>query len=154
MNDRNQLVRNIATAFGVLALLFGLMFVAEVGIGETTQIVLDPAEVDASTNTTFGGDVGFLERAAVTGLVITMIGPAGLGLYKTSRNDPQALKSIEKNSQWLVAAVGIIGFWAIVTSVIDGSYDWDANTSAMNAFNGFVAMATAIGILQFLGLKK
>ena len=52
MNDRSTLMKNVGIALGVLTLLFGLMFVAEVGIGETVQIVTDPDQVDAATNAT------------------------------------------------------------------------------------------------------
>lgn len=155
MNNRSTLMKNVATALSVLALIFGLMFVAEIGISDTADIIISGGEgVAVETNATFGGSVGFLDRAVVTGMTIGIIGPAGLGLYATSRKDPEALQTLEKHSGWLVAAVGVIGFWSVVTSVLQGDYDWNAHSNALNAFNGFVACATAVGIMQFLGLKK
>jgi hypothetical protein len=153
-SERGQVAANIGTAFALLALVFGLMFVAEVGIGETFQIITDPSEVNAQTNSTFSGGVSMLDRMAVTGLVITMIGPAGLGIYKASSSDPEAIRKLQKHSGWLIAAVGVIGFWSIIVSVWDNSYDWNTLTDAQNAFNGFLASATAVGILQFFNMKR
>jgi len=154
MNSRNTLFKNLAAVLTVLAVLGAGWTVLEIGIGESWEIVTSPDEVTAETNATFDGDVGFLDRVMVFAAFATLIGPAGLGIYVAGRNDPEAIKTLQAYLPWIIGVVGIVGFSDLVFDTIMGDRDWDAATSAQNAYALFVATASASGILNFLGLDR
>ena len=83
-------VKTIATT---LAVVFGLWMALSIGVGEAVQVVIDPADpanpLDANTTAVFGGQVDFVDRIAVLGVFITILGGAGLGLLQRSSNNPK-----------------------------------------------------------------
>lgn len=154
MNNRNTLFKNLAVVFATLAVVGAGWSVLEIGIQESWNIVTSPDEVNAETNATFDGSVGFLDRIMIIGAIATLIGPAGLGVYVAGKGDPEAVRKLQKFMPWIIGVVGIVGFSDLVFDTIMGDRDWDVATDSQNAYALFVATASATGILSFLGLDK
>lgn len=154
MSQKSALT-NLATIAVLATALTALLFVVNVGVGEIYQAVVNPADtanpLAPETMAAFGGDVGTLDRIVALGMVATIVGPAGLGLYSAGRNDPQMLRSAETWMPWLVGAIGLVSFWATSVDILTGNYDFTIGDSNENLFLVYVAFSMLVGILGFLG---
>lgn len=152
---RNDAFRNLATIAVLATALTALLFIVNIGVGEIYQTIVNPADVAnplaPETVAAYGGDVSVLDRVVTLGMVATLIGPAGLGLYSASRNDPQMIRSAEAWMPWLVGAIGLVAFWGTSVDILTGNYDFALGDSNENIFLVYVAFSMLIGILGFLG---
>ncbi len=161
MSDTMKTVRNISATVLVLSALF---FVLNVGIGTTYDVVFDPEQVDIDaaalaadpTNETamaandaleaFGGDIDFVERIGVLGMVLIALSPLGLGALKYRGN---GAKIIDQSIQYAVPIVALIAFVTMsdtVWEVIQGDRTWESFGDATNAWilGNTAALVTAV----------
>jgi hypothetical protein len=144
-------VKTIATT---LAVVFGLWMALSIGVGEAVQVVIDPADpanpLDANTTAVFGGQVDFVDRIAVLGVFITILGGAGLGLLQRSSNNPKFINDL---LVFYPVIIGLIAFTAFSTEVwelLSGDRDWAAYADGTNAYIGFLAASMVAGIVSLL----
>ena len=127
-----------------VALIFGL------GIGESFAVVTNPDNVEASTNTTFGGSVDIIDRVAVLGAWTTAL--VGLGAMTTTGN--RSLDIIVKTTPIWLAIVAITQFATDVQAVLQGDFDYSTADSNYGAFIVFLSMSTVAGVLSLIGNRK
>lgn len=129
----------------ILALVGSLMFVAELGIGNTWDIIMgDTESVDPATGKStvipevaavFGGAPDFVERATVFLMAATLA--TSIGLIGISRNNPDVVNTVLRYAPWLGLAIGLTTFSTEVMDIISGDFDFDA------ANDGYAAMVVA-----------
>lgn len=165
MSDLWKQVRNISATVLVLSAVF---FVLSIGIGTTYDVVFDPEQVDMDaaalaadpTNETamdaqealdaFGGQIDFVERIGVLGMVLIALSPLGLGAIKYRGN---GAKVIDQAVQYAVPIVALIAFVTMsdtVMEVINGDRVWENFGDATNAWILGNTAALVSGIAAFL----
>ena len=141
----------------VLAVLGSVMFVADVGVGQTYEVITaDDGNVTADTFTAFGQancgqvgancEVGFIDRVTTAAIALTIL--TGLGVLTVGRNNPAILNQVLRYYPLLGLAIGITEFGSEVMDMITSEYDWDAHSAGQNA----VHMAAAGWVIS--GLAK
>ena len=131
----------------ILALVGSAMFMLDIGIGETWNIISGGA-VTQDTAGAFTGGIDMVDRVTVSLMAATIA--TGIGLIGVSRNNPQAVNQVLNYAPWLGLAVGLGYFSTEVMSVIDGTFDW---ATASDAYAGQVLAATGwvmSGVASFL----
>lgn len=165
MSDLWKQVRNISATVLVLSAVF---FVLSIGIGTTYDVVFDPEQVDMDaaalaadpTNETamdaqealdaFGGQIDFVERIGVLGMVLIALSPLGLGAIKYRGN---GAKVIDQAVQYAVPIVALIAFVTMsdtIMEVINGDRVWENFGDATNAWILGNTAALVSGIAAFL----
>lgn len=134
-----------------LALVTSVALILGVGLGESAQVVLQPDEVEATTNATFGGQIDIIDRVSVAGAWITAL--SGLGFLAGSTGNRNLDAIIRTTPLWL-GALGLLNFSTDIISVIDGSMDYTLLDDNYSAFIVFMAMSTVAGVLQLVGNRK
>ena len=129
----------------ILALVGSLMFVAEMGIGTTWDLIMgnDTAtggKVGASGHSAevtavFGQSVDFVERTTVFLMAATLA--TSIGIIGINRNNPELVNSVLRYAPWLGLAVGATTFSTEIGEIIQGDFDFDAVS------DGYAAMAVA-----------
>lgn len=146
--------KQVATIATTLSVVFGLWMALSIGVGEAVQVVVDPADpanpLDANTTAVFGGNVDFVDRIAVLGVFITILGGAGLGIISTSTNNPKFLNDLLKFYPVIVGLVAFTAFSADVWELLSGDRDWAAYADGTNAYIGFLAASMVAGIVSLL----
>lgn len=158
-------IRNLSATVLVLSALF---FVLSIGLGTTYDVVFDPDMVEQNalnlstdpTNQTlidaneavdaFGGDIDFVERIGVLGMVLIALSPLGLGAVKYRGN---GAKIIDQAVQYAVPIVALIAFITLsdaTMEVINGDRVWENFNDASNAWILGNTMAIVSGIASFL----
>ena len=144
-------VSSIAIAIAVLS---GLFMALNVGLGESMQVVIDPNDpanpLDANTTAVFGGNVDFVDRIAVLGVFVTILGAAGLGIVSTSKSNPPFVNTL---INFLPIIVGLVAFTAFSTEVfeiIQGDRDWGAYDDATNSYMLYLAASMVSGTVSLL----
>lgn len=158
-------IRNLSATVLVLSALF---FVLSIGLGTTYDVVFDPDTVEANalalstdpTNQTlidaseavdaFGGDIDFVERIGVIGMVLIALSPLGLGAVKYRGN---GAKIIDQAVQYAVPIVALIAFITLsdaTMQVINGDRVWENFNDASNAWILGNTMAIVSGVASFL----
>ena len=148
----NPLMKSIVNLGMVLAFLGAAGLVLTVGVGETVTSITSPDEVNADTNTTFGGSVDVPDRLVSAGAVITLLGPAGLAVVSYSTGGP-AVGRIIRLAPLALGFIGIIEFSDTVLDMIQGDYTW-TGTQGEDMLAVFVTGATITGIAQAFGWKS
>jgi len=165
MSDLWKQIRNISATVLVLSAVF---FVLSIGLGTTYDVIFDPEQVDADaavlatdpTNSTgldaqealdaFGGNIDFVERIGVLGMVLIALSPLGLGAIKYRGN---GAKVIDQAVQYAVPIVALIAFVTMsdtVMEVINGDRVWENFGDATNAWILGNTAALVAGISSFL----
>ena len=144
-------VSSIAIAIAVLS---GLFMALNVGLGEAVQVVLDPNDpsnpLEANTTAVFGGQVDFVDRIAVLGVFVTILGAAGLGIVSSSKSNPPFVNTL---INFLPIIVGLVAFTAFSTEVfeiIQGDRDWGAYDDATNSYMLYLAASMVSGAVSLL----
>jgi branched-subunit amino acid permease len=129
----------------ILALVGSLMFVAEMGIGTTWDLImgndtasgnkLGGASHSQEVTDVFGQSVDFVERTTVFLMAATLA--TSIGLIGISRNNPELVNSVLRYAPWLGLAVGITTFSTEIGDIIAGDFDFDA------VADGYAAMVVA-----------
>lgn len=137
---------NIAMA---LAVVGGLWMALTVGLGDVFNIITDPASVEASTAASLGG-IDFIDRIAVAGVVITLVGSAGLGLISTSSKNPPALNTILKTAPLIIGFVAFSAFGTEAWDLVTGNRTWSAFDDIQNSYMLFLASSMVAGVVSLL----
>lgn len=139
-------VKNIAMA---LAVVGGLWMALTVGLGDVFNIITDPASVDPATDTALGG-IDFIDRIAVSGVVITLVGSAGLGLISTSSNNPPALNTILRTAPLIIGFVAFTAFGTEAWDLVTGNRTWGDYGDIENSYMLFLASSMVAGVVGLL----
>lgn len=134
---------------GAIAVLSGIWMALTVGITDVFNIIASPEDVDAATAASLGG-VDFIDRIAVAGVLVTILGGAGLGILAQSKDNPPFLNT---TLQYLPVIVGFLAFSAFGDSVwetITGGRDWSANDDISNSYILFLASSLVAGAVSLL----
>jgi len=144
-------VKTIATT---LAVVFGIWMALSVGIGEAVQVVIDPADasnpLDADTLAVFGGQVDFVDRIAVLGVFVTILGSAGLGLIQKSNNNPKFLNDLLTFYPVIIGLVAFTAFSTEVWELLSGDRVWASHLDGTNAYIGFLAASMVAGAVSLI----
>lgn len=139
-------VKNIAMA---LAVVGGLWMALTVGLGDVFNIITDPASVDPATDTALGG-IDFIDRIAVAGVVITLVGSAGLGLISTSSNNPPFINTLLRTTPLIIGFVAFTAFSTEAFDLITGNRTWSDFGDIENSYMLFLASSMVAGIVGLL----
>ncbi len=139
-------VKNIAMA---LAVVGGLWMALTVGLGDVFNIITDPASVDPATDTALGG-IDFIDRIAVAGVVITLVGSSGLALISTSSNNPPALNTILRTAPLIIGFVAFTAFGTEAWDLVTGNRTWGDYGDIENSYMLFLASSMVAGIVGLL----
>lgn len=147
---QNQ-VKTIATT---LSVVFALWMALSVGIGEAVQVVVDPADpsnpLDPNTTAVFGGTVDFVDRIAVLGVFITILGGAGLGLLGRSPNNPKFINDLLSFYPVIIGLVAFTAFGTETWELLSGDRVWANYDDGTNSYIGFLAASMVAGIVSLL----
>lgn len=138
--------KNIAMA---LAVIGGLWMALTVGLGDVFNIITDPASVDPATAAALGG-IDFIDRIAVAGVVITLVGSAGLGLISTSSQNPPALNTILRTAPLIIGFVAFSAFGSEAWDLVTGNRTWSDYGDIENSYMLFLASSMVAGIVGLL----
>lgn len=146
---------NVAQIAVLGTAITALIFALDIGLGEHIQAIINPEDVtdplEPETLAAFGGSIGVLDRIVALGMVLTIIGGAGLSLYTAGRNDPGVLRNAQTWMPWLVGAVGLIAFTETSWDIVSGNFDFDAGDSANNMFLTYIALSMVTAVLGLFG---
>ena len=146
MSWQNQL-KNISVA---LAVVGGIWMALTVGLGDVFNIITDPASVDPATQASLGG-IDFIDRVAVAGVVVTLLGTSGLALVKVDRkNNPPFVNTILEYAPVIIGFVAFSAFSSEVFDTITGNRDWSAFDDIQNSYILFLAASLVSGLTSLL----
>ena len=134
---------------GAVAVISGIVMALSVGISDVFAIIAQPDEVSASTAASLGG-IDFIDRLAVLGVLVTVLGTAGLGLLERSPDSPPFLNT---TLQFLPVIVGFVAFTAFGSEVweaISGGRAWDTYDDIQNSYILFLGASVVSGIASLL----
>jgi len=145
MAGNSQAVKTVL-AIAIAATVIGAMWmIVEVGLKESWTVVSDPTEVDATTNSTFGGDISFDERLLVGGAFITILGPTGFGALTIGRKgrggQPEFMNTVLRFGPLLIGAVAAVSVGSTVMDVLSSDYDWSA-AGVSDGYHAYVLYIT------------
>ena len=138
-----------------LALVASVALILGMGVGESARVVLNPDNVDATTNATFAGSIDIIDRASVAGAFITAF--VGLGFLQISKNpkkNESGLDAVIRTYPVWLGALGLINFSTDILGVFDGTTDLSALDANYASFIFFMAMATVAGALTLIGNRR
>lgn len=149
-------VKNIAMAIAVLS---GIVMALTIGIGEAAQVVINPNSVDnpldANTSAVFGpSGPDFVDRVAVLGVFVTILGGAGLAVITPGSSNPPFINSLLRNMPIVVGLIAFTAFSTEVFDIIQGNRDWSLYTDAVNSYMLFLASSFVAGLLSLLGNRR
>ena len=149
-------VKNIAMTVAVLS---GIVMALTIGIGEAAQVVINPNSVDnpldANTSAVFGpSGPDFVDRVAVLGVFVTILGGAGLGIITPSSSNPVFINNLLRQMNIVVGLVAFTAFSTEVFDIIQGNRDWSLYTDAVNSYMLFLASSFVAGLLSLLGNRR
>ena len=162
-------IRNISATVLVLSALF---FVLSIGIGTTYDVITDPQEVadpaavlaTDPTNSTamdaqealdaFGGQIDFVERIGVLGMVLIALSPLGLGAVNYRGNGAKVIDQAVQYALPIVALIAFVTMSDTVMEVINGDRVWENFGDATNAWILGNSAALVSGIAAFLQGRK
>ena len=134
---------------GAIAVISGIVMALSVGISDIFSILADPAAVSAETSNALNG-VDFIDRIAVLGVLVTILGTAGLGVLKQSADNPPFLNT---SLQYLPVIVGFLAFSAFGSSVwevLSGDRVWANYDDIANSYLLFLASSMVAGVVSLL----
>lgn len=144
-------IGTIATAVAVLAAIWMAL---TVGIGEAAMVVLDPNDptdpLEAETLAVFGGQVDFIDRIAVLGVFVTILGGAGLGLLRPNSDLPPFVNTIVRTMPTIIGLVAFTAFSTEVFDIIQGDRVWADHSDGTNSYMLFLAASFVAGLMNLL----
>ena len=146
-----SLTNQLKTVAMGLALVASVALILGMGIGECFTVVVNPDNVEATTNTTFGGDIDIVDRITVAGAWITAL--IGVGALTTSTGN-RSLDSIVRTTPIWVGLIGLTQFATDVQSVLNGDMDFSSLDDNYAAFIVYVSMSVVAGVLSVIGNRR
>jgi hypothetical protein len=146
-----SLTNQLKTVAMGLALVASVALILGMGIGESFTVVVNPDNVEATTNTTFGGDVDIVDRITVAGAWITAL--IGVGAL-TSSTGNRSLDAIVRTTPIWVGLIGLTQFATDVQNVLNGDMDFASLDDNYSAFIVYVSMSVVAGVLALIGNRK
>jgi len=146
--------RTTVKVSGAIAVIAGIWMALSVGFSDVFNIIAQPDEVSAETAASLGG-VDFIDRIAVLGVVVTILGGAGLGVLRA--NDPNNLPFIRTTLMYLPVIVAFISFSAFgneAMELITGDRDWASYDDVANSYMLFLASSLVAGVVSLLTPRK
>ena len=144
-------IGTIATAVAVLAAVWMAL---SVGIGEAAQIVIDPNDpenpLDANTTAVFGGQPDFIDRVAVLGVFVTVLGGAGLGILRPNSDLPPFVNTIVRTMPTIIGLVAFTAFSTEVFDILQGDRVWGDYSDGTNSYMLFLAASFVAGLMSLL----
>jgi len=132
-----------------LAVVGGIWMALTVGLGDVFNIITNPDEVDATTAASLGG-IDFIDRVAVAGVVVTLLGGSGLALIGVSSNNPPFLNTIIRYAPVIIGFVAFSAFGTEVFDTITGNREWSAYDDVQNSYMLFLAGSLVSGLTTLL----
>lgn len=146
-----SLTNQLKTVAMGLALVASVALILGMGIGESFTVVVNPDNVEATTNTTFGGDVDIVDRITVAGAWITAL--VGVGAL-TSSTGNRSLDAIIRTTPIWVGLIGLTQFATDTQSVLNGDMDFASLDDNYAAFIVYVSMSVVAGVLALIGNRR
>lgn len=148
--------KNIAMAVAVLS---AIVMALTIGIGEAAQVVINPNSLenplDANTTAVFGpSGPDFVDRVAVLGVFVTILGGAGLAVLTPGSSNPPFINSLLRNMPIVVGLIAFTAFSTEVFDIIQGNRDWSLYSDAVNSYMLFLASSFVAGLLSLLGNRR
>ncbi len=144
-------IRNVALTVTVLSAIF---FVLQIGVGETYNVITDPADADATTRAAYGGSIDFVERIGTLGMVVIALGPAGLAAVSARGNGSKLIDQVVQYSLPIVAIIAAVNSTDMVMEILSGDRVWDSFTDEENAWALGNAAAVVAGITGWLRMRN
>ena len=149
MQPYQRQIINVATSVMVLA---GLWMALTVGIGEAVQVVVDPNDtanpLDPNTTAALGGSVDFIDRVAVLGVFVTILGTAGLGIIRTGSGNPPFVNQLIRVYPLILGFIAFSAFGTEAWELLSGDRDWSASGDGYNSYILFLASAMVAAIVS------
>tara|TARA_R110001606_G_scaffold110774_1_gene237007 strand:- start:126 stop:575 length:450 start_codon:yes stop_codon:yes gene_type:complete len=139
-------IKQISMALSVVGALWMAL---TVGLGDAFNIVTDPASVDAATTASLGG-IDFIDRVAVAGVFVTLLGGAGLGVVSISGNNPPAVNTILRYAPVIIGFVAFSAFGSEAWDLISGNRTWANFDDIQNSYMLFLASSMVSAIVGLL----
>jgi len=146
--------KQIATIATAVAVLAAAWMALTVGIGEAAQIVIDPNDpnnpLDANTTAVFGGQPDFIDRVAVLGVFVTLLGTSGLAILRPNKDLPPAINTIVRVMPSIIGLVAFTAFSTEVFEIIQGDRVWENYSDGTNSYMLFLAASFVAGLMSLL----
>ncbi len=139
-------LKQIATA---LAVVGGIWMALTVGLGDVFNIITNPDEVDPTTAASLGG-IDFIDRVAVAGVVVTLLGSSGLALLSVSSSNPPFLNTIIRYAPVIIGFIAFSAFGTEVFDTITGNREWSTFDDVQNSYMLFLAASLVAGLTSLL----
>ena len=139
-------IKQISMALSVVGALWMAL---TVGLGDAFNIVTDPASVDAATTASLNG-IDFIDRVAVAGVFVTLLGGAGLGVVSISGNNPPAVNTILRYAPVIIGFVAFSAFGSEAWDLISGNRTWANFDDIQNSYMLFLASSMVSAIVGLL----
>lgn len=139
-------LKQIATA---LAVVGGIWMALTVGLGDVFNIITNPDEVDPTTAASLGG-IDFIDRVAVAGVVVTLLGSSGLALLSVSSSNPPFLNTIIRYAPVIIGFIAFSAFGTEVFDTITGNREWSTFDDVQNSYMLFLASSLVAGLTSLL----
>lgn len=133
-----------------LALVASVALIFGMGVGESFQVVINPENVEATTNASFGGSIDIIDRITIAGAWITAL----VGLGALTRTGNPALDRIVATTPIWVGLIGLTQFSTDVNSVLNGDMDYSTLDSNYASFIVYVSMSVVAGVLSLVGNRR
>lgn len=146
------ITKQLAQVALTVAVVSGIIMALSLGVGEAAQVVINPDEVSADTNASFGGSVSFEDRIATAGVFAVTL--TALGAITVSSSNPKFINDLIRYAPLVVGLIGITSFSTEVADILSGDFDYATVDDARASYLVFIAMSTVTGVLSLLGLRK
>ena len=146
------ITKQLAQVALTVAVVSGIIMALSLGVGEAVSVVIDPDNVSAETNASFGGSVSFEDRIATAGVFAVTL--TALGAISVSSSNPRFINDLIRYAPLVVGLIGITSFSTEVSDILSGDFDYALVDDARASYLVFIAMSTVTGILSLLGLRK
>jgi len=132
-----------------LAVVGGIWMALSVGITDVLNAIFDPDSVDAATANELGG-IDFVDRIAISGVVLTLLSSAGLGVISVSGSNPPFLNVLIRYQSVVIAFIALSAFSTEVFDLLTANRDWSTFTDIQNSYLLFLSMSVLSGIAGLL----
>jgi hypothetical protein len=150
---KNQMVATAINIALIMTVIGASWLVLENGVGQTYDVVTgDNGNITSEVNASYGGSVGFADRVVTFGAVTTLL--VGFGAVSISRTQPKVFNDILRYYPLLIGVIGMLEFSAIISDMVNGSYDFDVFSDGQNALNLFVAGSVIGAVANLLNARK